>query len=133
MAFTRSINNLIPILSSNTSASGYVASESGCINSDYGAWTAMNGTSNSGADCWCVHATTGWMAIQFPSMSVVNSYNICNQMGYTIRSPKAWTVDGYTGSTWDVLDTQTNITSWVDLTMKTFTFSNSAAFIIFAQ
>ncbi|MCC3379536.1 hypothetical protein JO375_08435, partial [Paenibacillus sp. UY79] len=44
-------------------------------------------------------------------------------------APKDWTFEGSNdGVTWNVLDTQSNITGWVDNTPKKFSFSNSNSY-----
>lgn len=126
MAFTRSLDNLVPIMTSNSAPSGYVASASSEYNTGTAAWKAFTGVASS--DRWLARAPTGWLAIEFPSSLVVNSYKITSS-DTTARAPSTFTFDGWTGSAWTTLDTQTSITGWTDGVTKTFTFNNTTAYI----
>ena len=134
MAFVRDLDNLVPIMTSNTAPSGYVASASSEYSATYAAYYAMNGVLPN-YDAWITTSgtTTGWLRIQFPSPKIVNKYNIYPRIGYTaeLDAPKDWTFQGSNnGTTWDTLDTQSNITGWdkTNANKKTFIFSNTTAY-----
>lgn len=69
--------------------------------------------------------TSGWISYDFKSNKKVSAYRIVGRRdGNYNYCPKNWTFEGWNGSTWDVLDTQTNITAWSDLLPKTFLISS---------
>jgi len=120
--------NIIPAMTSATAPSG-VASSSG----DYGAaqpsWAAFNHA--AAYPYWMAPVgTTGRLQYQFPAAHVITRYAITSpdpQNGV----PKSWAFEGSNdGSTWDTLDTQTNITDWAaeNLVRKIFDFSNTVAY-----
>jgi hypothetical protein len=51
---------------------------------------------------------TGWLSYQFPTGKIIKKYGF-NSVATTTINPKTWTFEGSNnGSTWTVLDTQTN-------------------------
>ncbi len=74
--------------------------------------------------------TTGWLRISWGAgfEHVVNKYIINEVWSTTTLAPKDWTFEGYDGSSWHVLDTQTDYTDWVWLEDRTFSFVNSTAY-----
>lgn len=117
-------SNLIPTMTGNTAPSG-VASAS-CVETagqEYYAFDASNSTG------WWTPAgtTTGWLAYQFASSTVVNKYAITDA-GNVATAPKAWTFEGWSGSAWIVLDTRSGVTFSGGQT-QAFTFSNSTAYL----
>lgn len=118
-------HNLVPAMTSNTTPSG-VASASSIYGAGWDAWYAFNGVDDAG---WAtVSGTlTGWLAYEFTSSQYVGSYKIkCqNHVNGPTAAPKNWTFEGWNGSSWDTLDTQTNITGWSIGTWKTFSLANT--------
>ena len=128
MAFTRDLDNLIPIMTSNSAPSGYVASASSEYSASYPAYEAMNGALGS-SDGWISTTTTGYLQIQFPSSKIVNKYVLWPYSTDTTFAPSTWTFKGSNnGTDWTTLDSQSSITGWASATSKTFTFSNATAY-----
>lgn len=114
--------NLIPKMTSNTLPSG-VASAS---NEFSYAYRSFDGDFATISSAWGSNETTAWLRYDFLKPEVIEQYVIYPQTTATDRAPKDWTFEGSNdGITWNVLDTQSNITGWVDSTPKKFTFSNS--------
>lgn len=114
--------NLIPKMTSNTLPSG-VASAS---NEFSYAYRSFDGDFATISSAWGSNETTAWLRYDFLKPEVIEQYVIYPQTTATDRAPKDWTFEGSNdGITWNVLDTQSNITEWVDSTPKKFTFSNS--------
>ncbi|QWU14467.1 F5/8 type C domain-containing protein [Paenibacillus sophorae] len=115
--------NLIPQMTSMTAPGGVVtASTQSNTNT---AWNAFNrDTADIG---WNTASGTliGWLAYEFSTATVIDAYV---NYGYTDnRSPKNWTFEGsQDGTTWVVLDTRTNVTSYA--TPQEFTFTNTVAY-----
>ncbi|MBU8897907.1 SBBP repeat-containing protein [Corallococcus sp. M34] len=103
--------NLIPVMTSATTPSG-IASASGSFNSTYDAWKAFDGNYSF----WLSPQgqTPAWLAYQFTDGArTVRRYAITYSNGDLVtRAPKDWTLEGWTGSAWVVVDTRTNQTGW---------------------
>lgn len=130
------IFNKIPTMTSNTTPEGIATTSSGLyrpVGHDYGPWRAFMNTvdTTSGYNyCWHLDAgiTSGWLGYEFASPQIITSYDITPQNDFTGRTPRTWTFEGYNGTTWVVLDTRTNITSWTNLVANSYSFSNSTAY-----
>ena len=134
MAFVRNPNNIIPIMTSNTSPSGYIASASSEFSSSYAAWKAFNGSNSAGSnmeDSWMTqqYTTTGWLAIELPTAKVIDTYTIAvpNWPGIT-RKPVGWTFDGWNGSAYVTLQTVTAQYTWPVDVSRTYICSNATAY-----
>lgn len=116
-----------PTMTSNTTPIG-TASASSEANSENAAWCGLD--KNSGTK-WTPNGTTGWIAYEFPSTSeVIEEYKITGCIsGQENMAPKDWTFDGYNGSSWTTIDTQTSQTSWTAGEERTYnSFVNSTAY-----
>ena len=127
MAFSRDTNTLIPIMSSNTLPSGYVASAGSALTGGYDAWKVFNGTCVDNTDNWCsAGGPPDWLAIQLPNPAQVTSYSIFPRYDSVGNSPKTWTLEGSNdGTNWTTINTQTNYTNWTVGVKQTFSCSNS--------
>ena len=97
--------NAIPIMTSNTTPSG-IASSSGIWtnNLSYAEWYAF-ASSGSG---YLGNNTGCWLAYEFTSAKIINSYSFGVPINSSSNSMKDWTFEGWTGSSWVVLHTVTN-------------------------
>lgn len=93
------------------------------------AWKAFDGVVDD-ASLWVASATTiAHLGYIFNVPTKVNEYSLTCWTGYSSgpsRQPKDWTFEGWDGDNWVVLDTQTNITSWVLGGTKTFILNAGA-------
>jgi len=133
MAFARDINTLTPIMTSNTTPSGYVASASTEYDADHVAWKAFNGTVSGLVDCWITASgtTTGWLAIQCQSAITATSYKITSRSysDATTCSPKSWYFQGSNnGANWTTLDQRSNISTWTAAETKEFSVASPVAY-----
>jgi hypothetical protein len=70
-----------------------------------------------------------WIQIQLPSAINIYSYSILGRTGLTLRSPNTFVLLGSNnGSTWTLVDSETNITAWSDGVFNTFTPNSSTSY-----
>lgn len=109
------------VMSNNTTPAPFVASGSTDSTNAYKAFDHADSQ-------WIATATTGWLKLDFGSaLWASDEYRVEPQS--TTRAPNTWTFEGSNDdSSWDVLDTQTGITTWVTGTPKIFTFTNAVKY-----
>lgn len=132
-------DTILPAITSNN-MNGYIITAS----SDYDGYRykAFNkiqkNLETDGA--WITNASqSGWLCIELPSIKLVEAYRIkgCGTTGGSTpeanlisRTPTSWTFEGSNdGVTWDILDTQTNYTSWGKNERRTFKLNKTANYI----
>ena len=69
----------------------------------------------------------GWLAYEATTPSIVTKYKIING-GNAARGLVAWTFEGWTGSAWVVLDTQSGQPTDTLQTVRYYTFVNTTAY-----
>jgi hypothetical protein len=125
-------DDLVPTLTSNTSATPIVVSASSIYNSSYDAWKAFNNTNVDNVDCWVTasNTVTGWLKVDFGNPRIVNKYTItARNYSDTTTAPKTWTFEGSNDNTnWTVLDTRTNEINWVLAQKREYVFNNNIAY-----
>ncbi|NEW08426.1 hypothetical protein GK047_20725 [Paenibacillus sp. SYP-B3998] len=126
VAFAEEVN-LTPAMTSNTSPSGTVSASSVYYASDYAAWYAFDKRTGAPAP-WIAKEATGWIRYDFgSSKSIVTRYEVTSKdhEAYTSQSPKSWVLEGSdNGISWDVLDTQTNVSNWARREKRSFKIPN---------
>ncbi len=111
--------NAIPLMTSYTTPSG-VASDNG----GYPGQNSWNAMDRDGGTHWSGNSGGPWiLSYEFTSPQIITSYTINASGG--ARGPQNWTFEGYNGSTWIVLDTETG-QSFVGT--QTFLVSNSTSY-----
>jgi hypothetical protein len=99
----------IPQMSSNTTPSGTAAASS--VSGAGAAWQAFD--RNTGTGWLSGTSNSGWLSYQFPTGRVIKRYGFFS-WNNNINNPRTWTFEGSNnGSTWVVLDTQTNFVTGV--------------------
>jgi len=120
-------DNVIPVMTSNTSPSGK-ASASSYLFDSFGAYAAFNHSTT--ATRWepANGQTTGWLEYDFDKEKCITKYAISNLTLYT--SPINWSFEAWDEQTnkWVVLDTRNNFTSWKGADRKEFTFENTSSY-----
>jgi hypothetical protein len=127
--------NLIPAMTSNTTPSG-VASANSDYDGAYPPWKAMdhvNPSNVANGSIWVsASAAPWWIQYQFASPTVVSSYAVEGMSdGYLQQQLGEWTFQGWNGSTWTILDSQTGHGNsyWAPAPQKhTYSFTNSTAY-----
>jgi len=119
MAYTP---NLIPDMTSNTAPKG-TASASTEFSSTYAAWKAMDKDSTTFWSTTTGGVTPCWLEYEFDNSIIITKYTITARDTASDGAPNTWTFEGYNGSTWDTLDTQSSIT-FTNGEKKEYTFSN---------
>jgi len=117
----------IPTMTSNSDPEG-TASASTEYSATYSAWKSMDGDSNTYWSTTIAGVTPCWLEYEFVTSRIAVSYEITSRADASNGAPKDWTFEGWNGSSWDVLDTQTGITGWGLGEKKTYTFSNSTPY-----
>lgn len=120
--------NLIPAMNSNVSLDGTAAANSE-FGESYAAYKAFDHINSESS--WITNGTVqGWLSYQFPLPKVVRTYKIMPRYDESTlgSAPKSWTFEGFNGSTWQVLSTETNVTGWQVSQTKTFTVQYPATF-----
>jgi len=100
----------IPLMTSDFTPSG-VASVSSSTN-QFGGLGAYGAFDRNGGTFWESSSTTGaWLSYQFPTGKIIKKYGFFILFNFG-QSPRTWTFEGSNnGTTWAVLDTQTNFTT----------------------
>jgi hypothetical protein len=94
----------IPQMSSNTTPSGVAAASS--VQSGFSIWNAFD--RNTGTAWQSNTSNSGWLSYQFPTGRIIKRYGFFTNANNT-GNIRTWTFEGSNnGSTWVVLDTQTN-------------------------
>jgi len=120
---TEYTDDLIPDMTSNNYPSGYASSTG--QEAHYYAYLAFDDSVGS------FHETdnrTGWLAYEFSSLKKICKYTLLVS-NYFDRAPKNWTFEGWNGSAWVILDTQSNVTDWNTQNKKEFVFNNDTSYI----
>ncbi|OMD71239.1 discoidin domain-containing protein [Paenibacillus odorifer] len=115
--------SLIPIMTSNTTPSGIASASDETATP---AFRAFDGKSLSN-NYWGANAKTyGWIAYDFKTPTLVARYDLTVILDNPKFPPKDWTFEGSNdGSSWTVLDTQTNQTNWVNNTPNIYNINKS--------
>lgn len=124
--------DLITNHTSATSASGTASAST--ENGTRVAWQAFDGaTALIGSNAWQATTTNGWLRYSFVAVRQVTSYTLRPIAGDDAanvnRAPKTWTFEGSNdGSTWSVLDTQTNVAAWGATETRSYSILSPQAF-----
>ena len=91
--------------------------------------TKENLTDNEPRTKWLTFENTGWVAYKMAAPVAVSSYSMVSANDFPGRNPKDWTLEGSNdGTTWTVLDTQTN-QSWDEpFQTRKFEFTNTTPY-----
>ena len=109
----------IPQMTSNTTPSGAAAASS--VNGGQAAWQAFD--RNTGTVWQSISVNAAWLSYNFPTGRIIKRYGFFS-FSNNANNPRTWTFEGSNnGSTWVVLDTQTN---FVTGTSTFFSFDISA-------
>jgi hypothetical protein len=117
---------LTPLMTSNTTPSGIVSASS-ILATNYDAWKAFDGNAATSEWLTANNTPTGWLAYEFTTPKKVAKY-IMNPATASAPSsvPRDWTFEGWTGSSWVVLDTVTGNSGTANVTRN---FVNTTAYI----
>jgi len=126
--------DLVPPLTADTTENG-IATASTVFSSDFVAYKAFDGALGQ-LNAWVTkNVKTGWLAYEFPSEKLVKKYSITPRIYKAngqdigvVESPKSWTFEGWNGTEWVVLDTQTDVTTWTAGTAVEFPITNSTKY-----
>jgi hypothetical protein len=110
----------IPQMSSNTTPSGTAAASS--VSGTGAAWKAFDRDTSS---IWLsLNANAAWLSYQFPTGKIIKRYGFFSHSA-NANNIRTWTFEGSNnGSTWVVLDTQTNFVTGIS-TFYSFDISSN--------
>lgn len=121
--------NAIPTMTSNTAPSGVVSASSVFVSGN-----EYLGFSDSSSD-WRTNTyqLAAWLRYDFPKKTTITKYSIAPFVGTGAPScnPKDWTFEGSNdGTSWTILDTQTNQTGWSTsvANIREYSFTNNTAY-----
>lgn len=121
-------NGLIPKMTSNTSPSG-IAEASSIYSDGYDAYKALDKIDN--VEGWVTkrYILTGWLSYEFPMNQSINEYTMKspNYTGSYIEMARDWTLEGFDGVNWIILDKQMNQLFGVN-EEKRYKLKNTATF-----
>lgn len=119
----------IPIMTGYTAPSGTCSASTENNTGTNAAWRGFDRTSNF----WMTAAATptGWLGYQFPTARIIKAYEFSTAVTAGIM-PKSWTLEGSNnGSSWTVLDTQTNVTVAVSSSWVSSALANTTAYLYY--
>ncbi|WP_164018507.1 SBBP repeat-containing protein [Pyxidicoccus trucidator] len=120
--------NVVPAMTGLTTPSGLVT-RSGVYSTSYEAWQALD---SGAATLWisAENQTPAWLGYQwFNGAKTVHRYAINYANGsITTRAPKHWTLEGWNGSGWVVVDTRTNQVNWAGHERREFAVTTPGAY-----
>jgi hypothetical protein len=126
-----STEDLIPVMTGYTTPSGVASSSSDLPGSGWEAWRAFDGITDVGF--WTTAPGVNppaWLSYQFAAAQIVTAYWVFIDNTSPDSRPKDFTFEGSNnGSTWTVLDTQTNQNFLTDGNF--YTISNSTAYLYY--
>ncbi|MEK4074088.1 MULTISPECIES: hypothetical protein [Paenibacillus] len=129
--FIESKDNVIPVMTSNTTPSG-IASASSINSASFDAYQAFNGIQDERYG-WASLTPISWLQYQFPTKKIIYKYSLAMRTNGTYyvtgEPPKSWTFEGSNdGVNWIVLDTQTNNTTLARGSIEEYRFNNSDSY-----
>lgn len=124
--------NLITTMTSDTAPLG-IASASDEQADNAGTFPAYKAFDKSISTGWQTNygVSTGWLQYDFQKGAVVKEYTLTLGNYYAVapqEAPKNWTFEGWDGTQWVILDTQTNVTNWVLGKTRYFTIPNETSY-----
>lgn len=116
--------NMVPQMTGYTAPSGTVTASSSISTTP--AWCAFDRVANSP---WQSADSTGWVSYEHDTPFAAGGYGIqAHSTDPANRHPKDWTFEGWNGSSWVVLDTQTNQIGWAGNEWRYYAFANSTTY-----
>ena len=113
--------NRVPTMTSYTTPSGSLVTNSSVYSTAYG-WKAFD---HSSSTYWIANGTgPEWVSLTFPSDRRVAKYALSSTTGGD--APKDWTLEGWNGSSYVVVDTRSSETNWNVLERREYVCTNSA-------
>jgi WD40 repeat protein len=111
----------VPVMTSATGP-GDAVKRSGAYGSDYEAWQAFDGSKDS---MWIseVWQAPAWIAYEWgdgPRTITRYSITFVNGGSLTSRAPRDWTLQGWNGNSWVVVDTRTAQSDWAGAETRTY-------------
>ncbi|KKJ75453.1 hypothetical protein WH95_18610 [Kiloniella litopenaei] len=115
----------IPTMTGASAPSG-TASASSEYDASYSAWKAFDNNSTNDFVS-LANDIPGWIEYDFGIATAIGGYTVTGPPAANLtRAPKDFKLQGWNGSSWVDLDTQTNVTGWTDKQKRSYTLIGSA-------
>lgn len=129
-------DSLIPLMASNTyplntqavQPNGEVSASSTYNAATYAPWKALDGVDSSWGWIMPVGVKQGWIEYRFYNPTVVRKYSLKAPSSNANSMPSEWRFEGWDGSDWVVLDSQT-YTGWLALEEREYPVNNGRAYL----
>ena len=98
------------------------------------AGTAANAFDGNAATDWIVNSGTlpKTLSVTFAAAQVVSGYGVrARSASASTDSPKDWTLEGWDGAAWVVLDTRASITGWTNGLLRTYSLAAAATYALY--
>lgn len=110
--------NPVPIMTSNVAPSGVASDSAGSAN----AYRVFDGQSDS---VLAIGGTTGWVRYDYAAGSpVIDAYMVRGDINNPENNPSEWTLEGWDGAAWVVIDSRSSQTGWAPGEARYFSFFN---------
>jgi cysteine-rich repeat protein len=124
-------NNLVPAMTSPSTPSGTVT-QSGAFNASFPGWQAFDATTS----LWlsAQDQAPAWVAYEWgDGPRTVTSYAITFANGSSLesRGPRDFTLQGWNGATWIVIDTRTGETNWSTPPRRVYTVAAPGSYFAY--
>jgi hypothetical protein len=130
--------DVTPTMTNWTTPSGEVTFSTEYAGGSYPSWKLFDKITNTGTSGWFAVASYSnpeWVAYQFASAKTITKYTITTwdaSQGSGAYAPKDWTFQGSNdGAAWTTLDTRSSQTGWGGNDTRTFTFTNTTAYLYY--
>lgn len=112
-----------PAMTGNTTPSGTVAA------SNFGA-TAYKVFDRNPNEAFQINSANGWISYDLAgsATAIADAYWLLADEQAPDDMPSSWTFEGYDGTNWIILDTQTGETGWIGGERRFFTLANMTAY-----
>lgn len=128
-SWTCTATSQVPVMTGPTTPSGIVT-RSGIYTSSDEAWQAFDATMWTAwiSETWA--SSPVWIAYEWTDRPrYITHYKLTfRNPGLTGRAPRDWTLQGWNGSSWVIVDSRTGETGWADQETRQFSVSSPGSF-----
>lgn len=117
----------VPTMTGYSAPSGTVATSN---DSNSAAWKAFS-DADEDSNAWNTDGVhPAWISYDWGSGNgkTIRRYSLKVSASFPDRAPKTWTFEGWDGSGWVVLDTQTNVAAWTGSETRTYDIPNLTSY-----
>jgi hypothetical protein len=115
----------VPVLTGDTAS----VDASGIFSTSYPAWQAFDESMSS---MWIsnVWETPAWISYEWNSPRFIDQYSIRYANGdIKTRAPRDWSLQGWNGSDWVIVDARSNQTAWAGSETRSYTVASPGSYL----